>query len=149
MFGGALRPEPVGGRVTGASEHVQPSPVISTGVSPGGSVSATTTSPAVGPAVAALATVSVYASAVSPWAKLPECVLVTVSAGGFAAGATVAGLAAGRIVVAALTDAGALASPPPPTLTVSLPLAAAFPATLATTVIGGVSPFSPASGSPR
>ena len=46
-------------------------------------------------------------------------------------------------MVAALTDAAPLASPPPLTLTVSFPVAGAFPATLATTVIGGSSPFSP------
>ena len=53
------------------------------------------------------------------------------------------------MVVAADTLAGDAASPPPDTWTVSLPEAAALLATLATTVIGGSSPFSPASTSLR
>ena len=76
-------------------------------------------------------------SALSPWAKLPEWLLATFRS------------AAGAMVVAADTLAGEAASPPPDTWTVSLPEAAALLATLATTVIGGSSPFSPASTSLR
>src|SRR5207237_8023532 len=124
-------------------EQVHPSPVISTGVIPGGRASLTTTSPAAGPAVAASDTVSVYASAGSPWRKPPECALVTARTGGLAAVPGMAGGGPGKIVVAAVTEAGLLASPPPLTLTVWFPVAGALPATLATTVIGGSSPFSP------
>ena len=47
------------GSVGAASEQVQPSPVSSTGVSPAGSASLTTTMPVVGPAAAAFDTVRV------------------------------------------------------------------------------------------
>jgi len=56
---GLRREDEVGGSVGGASEQVQPAPVISAGVIPAGSWSVTVTGPDVAPAPGALDTVSV------------------------------------------------------------------------------------------
>ena len=53
------------------------------------------------------------------------------------------------MVVAAVTVAGPPWLPPPDTVTDSVAVAGALVATLTTTVIGGSSPFSPASTSLR
>jgi len=118
-------------------------------------VSATVTVPVAGPAVAALGDcegVGVSGVALAEacpsarWSRQGRRVRGCPARRG---GAGLAGERPARSWVTALTDAAPLASAPPLTLTVSFPVAAAFPSTLATTVIGGSSPSRPAARHPR
>jgi hypothetical protein len=62
--------------------HVQPVPAIETSVNPLGTASVTVTVPLVGPAAAALLTVTEYVAPFCPCVKLPVCVLVMLKANG-------------------------------------------------------------------
>src|ERR1700719_3921608 len=113
-------------QVSVASVHVQPVPLTAVGVSPGGSVSTTVTTPELGP-VPTLATVIEYVAPTCPCEKFPTWVLAIDRSGGNAV--TVVGS------VAVLFPT--LVSPPPLTVALLVMLAAALVATLTVTVIDG------------
>src|SRR5437764_1137719 len=104
--------------------HVQPVPAMDTKVRPAGAVSVRVTVPLVGPAPLALETVTEYVAFSCPCVKLPLCIFVIVSTGGFVA----------VIVESVLL---AVADPPPDTETELTSGDIAFAAIFTVTVMGG------------